>query len=331
MKQKLAALTLAALTLCLPARAEETQALDTAMAPSGMVMVGDALYVADTYHRAVWAVEHGTASLLTGRMEVTDLFGQPVAGYNDDALNGAAFSQPWDIVPYDDGFLVSDAGNHVLRYIDLDQERVYTAVGAGTAGYRNDTGEKAAFDMPTGLAVDDEGTVYIADTGNDVIRAMDADGVVTTYAGGGEGCALGDLETVRFSGPTGLCWADGVLYVADTGNHRIVAIRDGEATLVAGAEYDGEGIYEGGFLDGPAEFARFASPQGVAVGTDGTIYVADTGNGAVRSIREGHVTTLLSPDSSGTYPIAPRSLFFCGDTLYMGDVFAKVLISLTVT
>ena len=159
MKQKLAALTLAALTLCLPARAEETQALDTAMAPSGMVMVGDALYVADTYHRAVWAVEHGTASLLTGRMEVTDLFGQPVAGYNDDALNGAAFSQPWDIVPYDDGFLVSDAGNHVLRYIDLDQERVYTAVGAGTAGYRNDTGEKAAFDMPTGLAVDDEGTV----------------------------------------------------------------------------------------------------------------------------------------------------------------------------
>lgn len=97
---------------------------------------------------------------------------------------------------------------------------------------------------------------------------MDEDGKVTTYAGGEDGCALGDLETVQFSGPTGLCWADGVLYVADTGN------------------------------------------------------------GGVRAIREGYVTMLLSPGRSGTYPISPRSLLCCGDALYMGDVFARVLVSL---
>lgn len=329
MKRLLSILTCAALApvLTLPALAAET--VDTSMAPSGMTMVEDILYVTDTYHRAIWTVEDGRVSLLTGRTEVTDLSGQPVEGCNDGVFDQAAFSEPWAIVAYNDGFLVSDTGNHVLRYLDMDKERVYTAAGTGKAGFRNNTGEKATFDSPTGLAVDNQGIVYIADTGNNVIRCMDEDGKVTTYAGGEEGCALGNLETVQFSGPTGLCWADGVLYVADTGNHRIVAIADGEAALVAGAELPGEAAYEGGYLNGPAELARFASPQGVAVGADGTVYVADTGNGAVRAIREGYVTTLLSPDPSGTYPISPRSLLCHGNALYMGDVFAKVLVSLS--
>ena len=327
MKRLLSLVAGAALVLALPVQAA-AETMDASMAPSGMALVGDTLYVADVCHRAVWTVEDGEAVLLTGRTEVTDLSGQPVAGYNDGPFAQAAFSEPWAIVPYDGGFLVSDTGNHVLRYLDLVEEEVCTAAGTGRADFRDGTGEQAAFDSPTGLAVDSQGTVYIADTGNNVIRCMDEDGKVTTYAGGEEGCTLGNLETVQFSGPTGLCWADGVLYVADTGNHRIVAIADGEAALVAGAELPGEAAYEGGYLNGPAELARFASPQGVAVGADGTVYVADTGNGAVRAIREGYVTTLLSPDPSGTYPISPRSLLCHGNALYMGDVFAKVLVSL---
>lgn len=76
---------------------------------------------------------------------------------------------------------------------------------------------------------------------------------------------MASLKEVRFSGPTGLCWADGVLYVADTGNHRIVAIADGEATLVAGAELTGDAAVEGDYRDGQAEISCFSSPQGVAV------------------------------------------------------------------
>lgn len=327
MKRLLSILTATALVLALALPALAAEPVDTSMAPSGMALVGDTLYVADTYHRAVWTVEDGKTTLLAGRTEVTDLSGQPVAGYNDGAFDQAAFSEPWAIVPYDDGFLVSDTGNHVLRYLDMDREKVYTAAGSGKAGLRNNTGEKASFDSPTGLAVDDQGNVYIADTGNNVIRCMNESGKVTTYAGGKEGCALGDLDEVRFSGPTGLCWADGVLYVADTGNHRIVALTDGEATLVAGAERTGDAAVEGDYRNGKVENACFASPQGVAVGADGAVYVADTGNGAVRVVQDGFVSTLLSADGAATYPAAPRGLLADGDTLYVGDVFSRVLLT----
>lgn len=324
--KRLISLLLAAALLALPAlAAQSAQETTLPLAASGMAVVEDVLYVADSYHRAVWAVEDGEASLLTGRTDVTDLSGQPVAGYGDGTFAKAVFSEPWAVVPYLDGLLVSDTGNHVLRYLDLEKERVYTAVGTGEAGYRDGKSSRASFDSPTGLAVDDEGTVYIADTGNNVIRAMNEDGTVTTYAGSEEGCALGSREEAMFSQPTGLCWADGVLYVADSGNHRIVAIEGDEVTLVAGAELTGDAAVEGDFLNGPAELARFANPQGVAVGEDGAVYVADTGNGAVRVIQDGYVTTLAAMDSGGTYPVSPRGLLLSGDTLYVGDVFAQVL------
>ena len=141
MKRLLSILTASALAaaLTLPAWASET--VDTAIAPSGMTMVRDTLYVADTYHRAIWTVEDGEVSLLAGRTEVTDLSGQPVEGYNDGTFDQAAFSEPWAIVPYSDGFLVSDTGNHVLRYLNMDKGKIYTAAGTGKAGFRNNTGE----------------------------------------------------------------------------------------------------------------------------------------------------------------------------------------------
>ena len=328
--KRLISLLLAAALLAAPAlAAQRTQESTLPLAASGMAVVEDVLYVADSYHRSVWAVEDGEASLLTGRTDVTDLSGQPVAGYGDGTFAKAVFSEPWAVVPYLDGLLVSDTGNHVLRYLDLEKERVYTAAGTGEAGYRDGKSGRVSFDSPTGLAVDDGGTVYIADTGNSVIRAMDEDGKVTTYAGSEEGCALGSREEAMFSQPTGLCWADGVLYVADSGNHRIVAIEDDEVTLVAGAALTGDAAVEGDFRNGPAELARFANPQGVAVGESGTIYVADTGNGAVRVIEDGYVTTLAAMDSGGTYPVSPRGLLLSGDTLYVGDVFARVLFTCT--
>lgn len=327
MKRLLSLFVLSALLLgaVCPAHGAEETGASLPLAASGMTLVGNTLYVADSYHRAVWTVENGEATLLAGRTDVTDLSGQPVEGYRDAAFDQAMFSEPWAIIPYGDGFLVSDTGNHVIRYLDMTARRVYTAVGTGEAGYRDGSNRLASFDSPTGLAMDDEGTVYIADMGNNAIRAMDQNGNVTTYAGSEEGCALGALSEARFSQPTGLCWADGVLYVADSGNHRVVAIKDGQVTLVAGTHLTGDDAYEGDFLNGPAESARFSNPQGVAIGGDGTVYIADSGNGAVRAVKDGYVTTLTAMDSGSTYPVSPRGLLPAGDTLYVGDVFSRML------
>lgn len=305
----------AALVLTVCANAAEAEPVQWNVAASGMVQVGDTIYLADSYLRAVWAVEDDAVTHLAGRIDVTDSTGRPVAGYYDGAFDEAVFGEPWALAVYGDGLLVSDPENHVVRYMDLEERQVYTAVTSG-------------LDMPTGLAVDDAGTVYIADTARSVILSMDQTGKITTYAGAGEGCALGTLREVRFCEPTGLCWDDGVLYVCDTGNHRVVALADGQATLVAGASLEGDAAESGDYRNDKAAAARFSSPQGVAVDGD-VIYVADTGNGAIRIIRDGYVTTLDKADSGRTYPISPRGLLVDGERLYVGDVFSRTLLAYT--
>ena len=248
----------------------------------------------------------------------------------DGSLENAAFLEPFAIVSYQNGFLISDRGNHAVRCLDLRTKKVYTFAGNGKAGYQDGENSRALLDSPAGIAVGDDSTVYITDTGNHVIRAVSPSGRATTYAGGEEGNALGALSEVQFSQPTGLYWSDGVLYVADSGNHRIVAIADGQVALVAGASLTGEDAYCGGYLDGYAENALFSSPQGIFVDEDQTVYVADTGNGAVRMIQNHIVTTLSISGENNTYPVSPRGLWLDDGTLYVGDVFAQVVYSFDV-
>lgn len=319
MKRFLCLVMAAAMLLTASVFAADTEGADVRAAASGLARIGGSIFIADSWNRAVWELSDGKLTLIAGRVDVTDASGRTVEGYYDGSLEEAAFSEPWAVVPYEDGLLISDSGNDAIRYIDLAAGKVYTAANS-----------RSGLSGPTGLAVDDDGVVYIADTGNNVIRVLDGENGLRTYAGGAEGCALGTLSEVRFSGPTGLCWADGVLYVADTGNHRIVAISDGEATLVAGAELSGDAAYSGDYLNGEAEKARFSSPQGIAV-EDGAIYVADTGNGAVRVIEDGYVTTLARLEDGSTGPVSPRGLLVYANTLYVGDVFSRTLLTYSTT
>lgn len=296
------------------------------LAASGIAQVEDTLYVADSYQRAIWKIDGDQAELLTGSNENLDQNGRPLTGYLDGDMEKALFGEPWAVIPYLDGLLVSDAGNHVLRYVDLEDGKVYSAAGSGEAGFQDGSvNRRIAFNMPTGLALGEDDLVYIADTGNHAIRVMDKKGNVSTLAGGEEGCALGTLEEARFSQPTGLCYANEVLYVADSGNHRIVAIEDGQVRLVAGASLSEDLAEAGDLLNGSVEQATFSNPQGIAVAEDGTVYVADTGNGAVRRIQDGRVTTVLQAQGDDVYPVSPRGLWIDGDTLYVGDVFMRVL------
>ncbi|NCE66000.1 hypothetical protein D1159_15785 [Pseudoflavonifractor sp. 524-17] len=109
------------------------------------------------------------------------------------------------------------------------------------------------------------------------------------------------------SEPMGLCWADGFLYVAESGNNRILKIgSDKRITVAAGASAVGS-------EDGPASQATFSSPKGVAVDKDGTLYIADTDNGTVRRIRDRQVTTILSQDPwdvKALFPAAPTGPAF---------------------
>lgn len=282
--------------------------VNISVAPSGLAKIGDTIYVADSVHSSVWAFRDGEMISLTGSQ----------AGCRDGSFKDALFAGPWAVIPYQKGLLVSDTENHALRYLDLEENQVSTVADADDGLAR-----------PTGLAVDQDGTVYISDTENHTVCMLDSTGAVTTYAGNSEGCTLGTLEEVSFSEPTGLCWADGVLYVADTGNHRIVAIsHDGEATLAAGAVLSGDEEESGGYLDGTIEEAKFASPQGI-MAADGVLYVADTANGAIRMVKDGQVTTLDIAGNEETYPISPRGLLEDNGSLYVGDIFSLILLLYT--
>lgn len=118
-----------------------------------------------------------------------------------------------------------------------------------------------------------------------------ADVEVLTVAGEGAGYRDGAVWEARFCGPNALTLGPGgVLYVADSRNHRVRALSpDGKVSTIAGG---GEPDGDGGRADGAALSARFSYPSGVAVGPDGTLYVADTGNHRICRVRQGQVTTL---------------------------------------
>lgn len=325
------------LSLAVPAFAENDaaptvyKALFHGGSPSGIADVGDGSYlITDIYNKVIWQMVPGDEPvILVGRIAVYDQSGEPVGGYNDSDFENSAFSLPWDITPFLDGYLVSDTTNHVIRFIGDD--RVQTAFGSGKAGYNDGRGLAALLNSPTGLTTDENGNAYVADTGNNVIRKMSPNGQVTTFAGSSAaGCVNGAALSASFNGPTGLYWHDGALYVADTGNHVIRKIDNGQVTTVAGTVFtknDGDSLLGGAYQDGDVSDACFSSPTGVAISKDGVLYVSDSGNSAIREIKDGKVITTIksNADRGDPYPVSPRGLTFAGETLLIADVFAGVV------
>lgn len=305
MKRALTSLVLVfALTLTLFAQAWAIQTEDFSYgAPSGITPTEDGGYLmTDIFNKVIWKVApDGTVTRAAGQINVPDVSGEPAGRLTDGTVLTAFFQNPWDITPFLDGYLVSEPDSHVIRY--LDGTAVRTAAGNSKEGFLDAVGTKAQFSRPTGLATGDNGEVYIADTDNGAIRCLSTDGKVTTVCTG-------------LSEPTGLFWHNGTLYVAETGRHCISMIRSGIRTVLTGIGG------EEGYIDGHAAAARFRSPMGIAVDADGTIYIADTGNGAVRRLRDGVVST-LTRSSDPSAPVRPRSILISGTTLLVTDPFAK--------
>jgi sugar lactone lactonase YvrE len=223
---------------------------------------------------------------------VKTLAGDGSPGFNDGALSQARFADPFGIaVDSKDNLYVSDAGsNNRIRKITPDG--TVTAIAGAEEGFQDGPGASAKFNTPSAIALDTQGNLYVADTGNNAVRRVAPDGVVTTIAGSGKaGYKDGPAREAEFNAPIGVAVdAQGNLYVADTYNDRIRKVtKEGEVMTIAG------GGASPGYSDGPAMTASFDTPCGIAVAPTGELYVADTGNNAIRKLTPGgQVTTIAS-------------------------------------
>jgi sugar lactone lactonase YvrE len=237
--------------------------------------------------------EANTIRKITPAGQATTLAGRPGTKHeSQDGLGAAArFYHPVGLAVDAGGTLyVTDADNHTIRKI-TPQGDVTTLAGlAGHKGHLDGGPGTAQFNLPHGVAVAANGTVYVADTDNHTIRQLTPAGQVTTLAGlaGSAGSADGVGTQARFSHPSGIAVdASGTLYVADNGNYTVRKITPaGVVTTLAGlARHKGS-------AEGAGATARFHTPNGLAVDSYGTVYVADYINSVIRQITpRGEVTT----------------------------------------
>lgn len=266
---------------------------------------------------------------------ISSIAGDTILGYAGDG-NPATQAQvrPSCMTTDSAGNLyLADTINNVVREVNTSGI-ISTLAGNGTLGYSGDGGPANAAQLasPCGLAVDQNGDVFIADTGNDVIREVTPGGnIVTAYGTNTRGYAGdgGGANNAEFYSPTGLAIdIFGTLYVSDTGNHVIRQISGDIVTTIAGSVepgYSGDG--------GPASAAQFYYPKGLAIDRFGQLYIADYGNSVIRKINvnTGIVTTAAGdgiPGFSGDGgPATSAQLAYpydvavdAADNLYIADL-----------
>jgi sugar lactone lactonase YvrE len=219
----------------------------------------------------------------------------------DLAVSGATYTMSGDefrcAVTDSAGSATSAPANLIVNSVG-----VTTLAGWPDAyGSSDGTGRAARFNSPGSVRADSSGNVYVADSGNNTIRKITPQGVVTTVAGtaGVAGSANGKASAALFSGPSGVAVdSSGNLYVADNGNYEIRMISSaGVVSTLAGSA----GLP--GTTDGTGSGARFYDPQNLALDGYGNLYVVDGSADTVRKvvIATGVVTTIAgSPRSRGS-------------------------------
>ena len=249
--------------------------------PIGMALDSSGnLYVGDTYNNRIRKV---TASGV-----ISTVAGDGMAGFAGDSgmATAARLNLPTGVALDDDGNLyVADNWNQRIRKVTASGV-ISTVAGDGTAGFAGDSGPATAAQLnyPNDVAVDGSGNLYIADTGNERIRKVDAAGTITTVAGDGTEGFAGDggpATAAQLNGPQGVA-VDGTgnLYIGDRSNNRIRKVTaSGTITTIAGtgaADFAGDG--------GPALQAQLNTLIGVALDRSGNLYVADTNNHRIRRL-----------------------------------------------
>jgi uncharacterized protein (TIGR03437 family) len=252
------------------------------------------MYIADSANARVRKISGGT---------ITTVAGDGTGGYagSNGVATSAELLAPSAVAVDSIGdIFIADAPNHVVWEVvegstatglSLTAGDIITFAGSNTGGYAGDGGAAnvAELDYPTGVAVDAAGNVYIADSGNNVIREVSG-GNINTILGGNAPKLLNDPETV-------LVDSSGNLYISEQSGYKISKynIASGTLTVLAG---NGNSGYSGD--NGPAIDAELDDPSGIALDSKGYLYICDTTNSVIRKISpDGIITTIAGTTVGG--------------------------------
>lgn len=255
--------------------------------PTAVALDGNGnYYIADSANHRVRRVLRSTGIINT-------VAGTGTAGFSGEDVSAvsAMFNNPRGVaIDRAGNLLIADTNNHRLRRVDMVTGRVSTVAGDGRAGFAGDGGAatSASLNAPTSVTVDASGHIFIADTGNDRVRRIDAvTGEITTVAGG-------DGSLLRPQGVT--VDSAGNLIIADTGHHRVVVLEGSELKIIAGSSVAG---LEGDA--GAAVEALLDSPTGVLADGNGRLFIADSHNNRVRVVLGGAAAQPRSSVTSAIY------------------------------
>jgi RHS repeat-associated protein len=248
--------------------------LELTVAPDGAVIFADV-----DNHRIRRIAPDGVISTVAGS-------GTDASSGDGGAATSAGLREPVSVALSTDGSLfIADYAAHRIRRVSPDG-LISTWAGTGIAGFSGDTAlaKAAQLNKPSSLALDGQGTLYVADSANHRIRKITADGVITTVAGSGVAGSTGDggsATAARLDRPVAVCLnSDGELYIGDQDGQRIRRLNtDDSITTIAGTGAIG---YTGGIT--AALGTPFALPRSLAMSPDGSLTVADAANNRVRKV-----------------------------------------------
>lgn len=325
------ALEAAISALCepLPELLEDQARVETGLEPSaplcfptGLVATAERLYVADSGHHRILECSHA------GR--VLRRFGNGTAGALDGEPQIAGFCRPNGLALLRGELYVADTGNHLLRRINLRSGAVRTVLGNGRTALPSEgpvrSLQEVSLPSPTAVVASDS-RLHLTLAGDNRVwtwNQSDGLGVLECRAGSGQ---LGQRDGVgilaSFAQPSGLAQVEQVLYVADTLASSIRGVQlhgDLAQTLV------GQGMWEFGDADGQRRQARLQAPEALAADPDcPRLWIADTGNGCIRSLRldSGEVSRLELRRLAG-----PAGIAAFGGKLWISETDAHAVLCL---
>jgi hypothetical protein len=269
------------------------------------------LFIADTGNdviRVVWA-SNGTISTFAGIQGA----GSPAYSGDGGPATSARLNYPAAVQVTETSVYIMDTGNSAIRAVSRATGIITTVVGNGTAGYAGDGGPAslALLAYPNGSFVDYAGNMFIADTGNNVVRKVSPSGIITTVAGNGSAAFCGDFGIATqacLNSPTSVYVdADNNLHIADYGNDRIRVVADGLIVTVAGGgSVDGE--------HGAATSAELSGPTDLHVDSYGNLYIAEVWSDRIRVVVSSDVGIPCAPGYScqfGTPQPCSDPTYYC--------------------